>query len=58
MCIQAKLNYFNSKQNWLTKLFTQEYSMWFELLLVGIMQIDIPIPLGGTSNHFRAEFLR
>lgn len=58
VCIQAKLNYFNSRQNALTKLFTQEYSMWFELLLVGIMQIDIPIPLGGTSNHFKMSFLR
>lgn len=58
VCVQAKLNYFNSSQNWLTKLFTQEYSMWFELLLVGIMQVNIPIPLGGTSNHFRAGFLK
>ena len=58
VCIQAKLNYFNSNQNWLTRLFTQEYSMWFELLLVGIMQVDIPIPLGGTSNHFRSNFLK
>lgn len=58
VCIQAKLNYFNSRQNLLTKLFTQEYSMWFELLLVGIMQMDIPIPLGGTSNHFKMDFLR
>lgn len=58
VCIQAKLNYFNSRQNALTKLFTQEYSMWFELLLVGIMQMDIPIPLGGTSNHFKMSFLK
>lgn len=58
VCIQAKLNYFNSRQNLLTKLFTQEYSMWFELLLVGIMQMDIPIPLGGTSNHFKMGFLK
>ena len=58
VCVQAKLNYFNSQENWLTKLFTQEYSMWFELLLVGIMQVNIPIPLGGTSNHFKTAFLR
>lgn len=58
VCIQAKLNYFNSSQNILTKWFTQEYSMWFELLLVGIMQIKTPIPLGGTSNHFKVDFLR
>ncbi len=58
VCVQAKLNYFNSAHNALTKLFTQEYSMWFELLLVGIMQTDVPIPLGGTSNHFRMNFLK
>ena len=58
VCVQAKLNYFNSAENWLTKLFTQEYSMWFELLLVGIMKINIPIPLGGTSNHFKTSFLK
>ena len=58
VCVQAKLNYFNSQQNTLTKMFTQEYSMWFEMLLVGIMQVDVPIPLGGTSNHFKMSFLR
>ncbi|MDY8044694.1 glycosyltransferase family 2 protein [Paenibacillus polymyxa] len=57
-CIQAKLNYFNSTQNLLTRWFTQEYSMWFELLLPGIMQLDTPIPLGGTSNHFRVSVLK
>ncbi|TNJ66833.1 glycosyltransferase [Paenibacillus hemerocallicola] len=56
-CIQAKLNYFNSGQNMLTRWFTQEYSMWFELLLPGVMQLDIPIPLGGTSNHFKMSVL-
>ncbi|KAF5076713.1 Glycosyltransferase like family 2 [anaerobic digester metagenome] len=58
VCVQAKLNYFNSTQNVLTRLFTQEYSMWFENLLVGIMQLNVPIPLGGTSNHFKINFLK
>lgn len=57
-CIQAKLNYFNSEQNLLTRWFTHEYSMWFELLLPGVMQLDIPIPLGGTSNHFKMSILK
>lgn len=57
-CVQAKLNYFNSEQNLLTRWFTQEYSMWFELLLPGIMKLDIPIPLGGTSNHFKTDVLK
>jgi len=58
VCVQAKLNYFNSEQNLLTRWFTQEYSMWFELLLPGIMKLDIPIPLGGTSNHFKTAILK
>ncbi|RYM06520.1 glycosyltransferase [Sporolactobacillus sp. THM7-7] len=57
-CIQAKLNYFNSSQNLLTRFFTQEYSNWFELMLPGVMQINIPIPLGGTSNHFKTDVLK
>ncbi|MCR8643477.1 glycosyltransferase [Paenibacillus sp. N1-5-1-14] len=57
-CIQAKLNYFNNNQNLLTRWFTHEYSMWFELLLPGVMQLDIPIPLGGTSNHFKTDILK
>lgn len=58
VCLQGKLNYFNSGQNMLTRLFTMEYSVWFESLLVGLMQLDVPIPLGGTSNHFKTDFLR
>lgn len=56
-CIQAKLNYFNSDQNLLTRWFTTEYSMHFDLLLPGLDAEDVPIPLGGTSNHFITDRL-
>ncbi len=57
-CVQAKLNYYNPKQNLLTKWFTVEYSTTFDLLLPGLETLNIPIPLGGTSNHFRTDVLR
>jgi cellulose synthase/poly-beta-1,6-N-acetylglucosamine synthase-like glycosyltransferase len=57
-CIQAKLNYYNWDQNLLTRLFTLEYSLWFNLILTGLQSIKAPIPLGGTSNHFRTKVLR
>ncbi len=57
-CIQAKLNYYNWDQNLLTRLFTLEYSLWFNLVLTGLQSIKAPIPLGGTSNHFRVDLLR
>ncbi len=58
VCLQAKLNYFNPDQNFLTRLFTAEYSLWFDLTLTGMQSINTAIPLGGTSNHFRTEDLR
>jgi cellulose synthase/poly-beta-1,6-N-acetylglucosamine synthase-like glycosyltransferase len=57
-CIQCRLNYYNRDENWLTRMFTLEYSTWFDLLLPGLEALKIPIPLGGTSNHFKTETLR
>jgi len=57
-CIQAKLCYYNSSRNFLTRLFTAEYATWFGLCLPGLDCLQAPIPLGGTSNHFRLDVLR
>lgn len=57
ICIQAKLNFYNPHQNVLTRVFTAEYSLWFDLVLTGLQSIQAPIPLGGTSNHFKKESL-
>ncbi len=57
-CFQAKLNFYNPRQNLLTKLFTIEYSFWFELMLPSLVVLHAPIPLGGTSNHFRTDILK
>lgn len=57
-CIQAHLNYFNAEENWLTRMFTLEYSLWFDLFLPALDHLKVPIPLGGTSNHFDIRKLR
>ncbi|GAC1402867.1 MAG: hypothetical protein NVSMB49_19560 [Ktedonobacteraceae bacterium] len=57
-CVQAKLNFYNSEQNLLTRWFTAEYSLWFDLTLPGLQKLGVPLPLGGTSNHFRTHLLR
>lgn len=57
VCIQSKLNYYNRNQNLLTRWFTVEYSMWFDLFLPGLDAARAPIPLGGTSNHFKRDAL-
>lgn len=58
LCVQASLNYFNWNENLITKLFTLEYSYWFDYILPGLDYFDVPIPLGGTSNHFNTQNLR
>lgn len=56
-CLQAKLNYYNPGHNLLTRFFTAEYSLWFDLTLTGLQSLNSALPLGGTSNHFRTKDL-
>lgn len=58
ICVQAALNYFNADQNVLTRLFTIEYTHWFDSMLPGLDNSGIPLPLGGTSNHFVTSLLK
>ena len=53
VCLQAKLNFYNAKDNLLTKLFSVEYGLLFNYLLKGLSVHGMPVPLGGTSNHFK-----
>lgn len=56
--VQARLTYYNHSENWLTRLFTLEYSLWFDWLLPALQKLKVPIPLGGTSNFFRTDTLK
>lgn len=58
VCVQARLRYFNSTTNLLTRMFALEYGYWFGIMLPGLDRLRLPIPLGGTSNHFRVDALR
>jgi cellulose synthase/poly-beta-1,6-N-acetylglucosamine synthase-like glycosyltransferase len=58
VCLQARLNFYNRDRNLLTRLFAIEYSTWFDFCIPGLFLLDAPIPLGGTSNHFRLDRLR
>jgi|SRR5579885_245637 len=57
-CLQAKLNFYNVHQNLLTRFFTAEYSLWFDITLPSLNTLHTVIPLGGTSNHFRTGDLQ
>lgn len=57
-CVQARLNYYNYKDNQLTRWFALEYAIWFDSVIKGLDRAAMPIPLGGTSNHVRTSILR
>ncbi|HTR14951.1 MAG TPA: glycosyltransferase [Roseiarcus sp.] len=56
-CLQARLTIRNSEDSWLSKLFAAEYAVLFDLVNPGLCALELPISLGGTSNHFRTRSL-
>lgn len=57
-CLQAPLIISNASESWLSALFALEYSGLFRRLLPYLGTRQLPMPLGGTSNHFRTQLLR
>jgi cellulose synthase/poly-beta-1,6-N-acetylglucosamine synthase-like glycosyltransferase len=55
-CVQARLQPDNSG-SWLARMFTLEYAANFEILLPALASWRVPLPLGGTSNHFPRRVL-
>jgi glycosyltransferase XagB len=56
-CLQARLSIRNHSESWLSKLFAVEYAILFDIINPGLCALNLPIPLGGSSNHFRTRSL-
>ena len=57
-CAQARLTIDNTADSWLARLFTAEYAGLFDVFLPSLAARRWPLPLGGSSNHFRTDVLR
>ncbi|MGA0597411.1 glycosyltransferase [Enterovirga sp. CN4-39] len=57
-CLQARLVIDNTGDSWLTRMFTIEYAALFDVLNPALARFDLPVLLGGTSNHFRRPVLQ
>ncbi len=57
-CLQAPLIISNARDSWISANFSMEYCALFRRLLPMLASLRLPLPLGGTSNHFRTEVLR
>lgn len=58
ICLQAPLIITNARQSWWSALFALEYAGLFRGLLPMLSLTGLPLPLGGTSNHFRTMELK
>lgn len=58
IAVQCKLTFFNNKESILARLFTIEYRLLFQHFLPTLCRFNLPITLGGTSNHFRKQDLQ
>lgn len=57
-CVQAPLLVHNGHASWIAAQFAAEYAIHFQILLPFLAHLNLPLPLGGTSNHFRTSTLR
>lgn len=57
-CLQARLAIDNGDKGWLAYFFAIGYAALFDVINPGLAALRLPLPLGGTSNHFRIDILR
>ena len=56
-CLQARLVPYNASESIISRMFALDYCQWFDSTLPGLQRLGMPLPLGGTSNHFRTADL-
>jgi cellulose synthase/poly-beta-1,6-N-acetylglucosamine synthase-like glycosyltransferase len=56
-CVQARLCT-DTDTSWLSCYFSAEYAAHFDIFLPKLAALGLPLPLGGSSNHFRTRILR
>ena len=57
-CLQAPLDIDNADDSWIARQFAAEYAIQFREMLPMLAHLGLPLPLGGSSNHFRTSALR
>ncbi|MEM6653723.1 MAG: glycosyltransferase [Pseudomonadota bacterium] len=58
VCFQAPLIAENAQKSWLAAQWGLEYQVQFGLLLPALATYEMPLLIGGTSNHFRTSALQ
>ncbi|MFM2354929.1 MAG: hypothetical protein RLZZ528_665, partial [Pseudomonadota bacterium] len=56
-CLQAMLDFYEPRRNWLSRGFAIDYAGWFRVVLPGLARLGLVVPLGGTSVFLRRAAL-
>jgi len=56
-CLQGALDFYNPRASWISRCFAIEYCAWFRLVLPGMAQLGLAVPLGGTTLFIRRDAL-
>ncbi len=56
-CLQAQLAIDNESKGWLQSIYALDYAALFDVLTPGLAFYEMPVFLGGSSNHFHRERL-
>lgn len=57
-CVQAPLVVDNARASWIASQFAAEYAIQFRETLPLLAHLRLPLPLGGSSNHFQTATLK
>jgi cellulose synthase/poly-beta-1,6-N-acetylglucosamine synthase-like glycosyltransferase len=55
--LQTRLDHYNPDQSIITRLFNEEFSFHFDMMLPGLQKMGYPLPLSGHSVIFRRQAL-
>jgi len=58
VCVQSRLNHYEATETFISRMASLEYTLWFDMLLRGLSNLRLPIPLGGTSLFIETQALR
>lgn len=57
MYLHSKMDVYNETANWLTRLYTGEFSYFYDFFLPGLVKCGYPLPISGHSTYFRREVI-
>lgn len=58
VCLQGMLDFYNTSHNWISRCFTLEYAGWFRIVLRGLADLRLVVPLGGTTMFIKRDALK